>query len=74
MINMLNKIYAWLEAATEPATERQIADGVGLKKSPYTKRLLATLIADGHVIRIPGIHANRACYLYTLASRHDGSV
>jgi len=68
MNGTLNKIYEYLAATNQALTELQIAGGVGLKKSPYTKKLLSILIEDGHVTRYQGVHGNRPCWLYAIAT------
>lgn len=47
-------------------TERQIADGVGLKKTPYTRQILLSLIAEGSVVRTPDPNSDRLTYVYHL--------
>lgn len=60
-----------LIAQFEPISERQLADRAGLKKSPYTRSLLAALAGAGTIRRVDGMCGNRACHLYVIARRED---
>lgn len=44
--------------------EREIADRVGLKKSPYTRKILMDLIAEGSVARAQAPDVERLTYVY----------
>lgn len=37
--------------ANPSSTEREIASGVGLKKTPYTRNILLWLVANGYLVR-----------------------
>jgi hypothetical protein len=51
--------------AAEPGlTERQIAERAGLKKTPYSRRILLDLISGGHVGRCENSYADRTTYIY----------
>jgi len=53
--------------ASEPnLTEREIAERVGLKKTPYTRGILMTLIAEGSVARAVDPTRERLTYVYFL--------
>ncbi len=45
-------------------TERQIADRVGVKKTPYTHNILLALIAGGLVARYQDPEAHQLTYRY----------
>jgi len=45
-----NEIYQWI-IKHGAHTEREIAEGVGLKKTPYTRWILFSLIEHGHISR-----------------------
>jgi len=45
-----NMIYEWI--ASHPShTELEIASGVGLKKTPYTRWILLSLVQEGYIVR-----------------------
>lgn len=51
--------------ASEPnLTEREIAERVGLKKTPYTRGILMALIAEGSVARAQDPTRDRMTYVY----------
>lgn len=43
-------LLAFVEAHPN-STELEIARGVGLKKTPYTRQILLALVADGRLVR-----------------------
>lgn len=45
-------------------TELQIASRVGLKKTPYTHKILIDLIDQGHIARVQDSNADKLTYLY----------
>jgi hypothetical protein len=45
-------------------TERQICDGVGLKKTPYSRQILMKLIEEGSIARVQDDTADRVTYVY----------
>jgi len=45
-----NEIYMWI-AANPSHTHAEIADGVGLKKTPYTHNMLTWLLREGYIAR-----------------------
>ncbi len=47
-------------------TEREICERVGLKKTPYSRRILMDLIAGGYVARTQDANADKVTYLYFL--------
>lgn len=46
----MEQIYTWI-CENGAHTEREIADGVGLRKTPYTRAILFWLIAEGYIAR-----------------------
>lgn len=46
--------------------ERELAERVGLKKTPYTRQILLNLIANGHIVRFWDESRIRKCYTYFL--------
>lgn len=46
--------------------EREIAERVGLKKTPYTRAILLNLIANGHIVRFWDESRIRKCYTFYL--------
>lgn len=65
MIDRMQQVYDII-AEHEPITEREIARRAGLKKSPYVRAMIITLMQQGHVTRYEGVTGNRACYLYAI--------
>ena len=47
-------------------TEREICERVGLKKTPYSRRILLDLIGAGYVARVQDTNADKLTYLYFL--------
>lgn len=47
-------------------TEREIADRVGLKKTPYSRRILLDLIAEGAIVRTQDPTKERFTYVYAV--------
>lgn len=45
-------------------TELQIASRVGLKKTPYTHKILMDLIASNDIARVSDPNADKLTYLY----------
>ena len=45
-------------------TEREIAERVGLKKTPYTRQILMGLIAEGSIARAIDPTRERVTYMY----------
>lgn len=45
-------------------TEREIAKGVGLAKTPYSRQILLTLVAEGRVARVQDNTRERFTYVY----------
>jgi predicted transcriptional regulator len=45
-------------------TEREIAERVGLKKTPYTRNILLALIAEGSIARAQDPTRERFTYVY----------
>lgn len=45
-------------------TELEIAKRVGLKKTPYTHKILMDLIAQNHIARVQDSNADKLTYLY----------
>jgi len=46
-----HNIYQFI-ASHPNSSEREIADGVGLKKTPYTRWILFSLVAEGYIVRV----------------------
>jgi len=46
------------------STELEIARGVGLKKTPYTRQILLALVADGRLVRWWDDSRLPAAYVY----------
>jgi len=44
--------------------ERELAERVGLKKTPYTRWILLSLIHSGHIARFWDEMRARKCYVY----------
>lgn len=57
------EIYEWIRVNPN-STEREIAEGVGLKKTPYSRRIILDLLEDGHVARFQDPDAVRLTYRY----------
>lgn len=45
-------------------TEREIAEGVGLKKTPYSRWILLSLISSSHIARFWDEGRPRKAYVY----------
>lgn len=45
-------------------TEREIAARAGLEKTPYTRQILLTLIAEGRIARVKDDTRDRFTYVY----------
>lgn len=45
-----NEIFVWV-MANPNKTEGEIANGVGLKRTPYSRKLLLELVNDGSLVR-----------------------
>jgi hypothetical protein len=45
-------------------TELEIAKRAGLKKTPYSHRILMDLIRDNHIARVQDTNAEKLTYLY----------
>lgn len=51
---------------TPNLTEREICERAGLKKTPYSRRILLDLIDAGYVARTQDANADKLTYLYFL--------
>lgn len=60
----LNIYNAILE--TPGMNEREIAERVGLKKTPYTRWILLSLISSGHIARFWDETRSRKSYVYVV--------
>lgn len=58
-----NEIYNWI-AANPNRTEREIAAGQGLVKSPYTRGIIFWLIAQGYIARSWDESRHPKAYVY----------
>jgi len=47
-------------------TERQIAERVGLRKTPYSRKILLDLIAEGAIVRTVDPTNERLTYVYAV--------
>ncbi len=63
MYPTMQKIYDYIVEHPN-CTELEIARGVGLKKTPYSHRILMDLMAENHIARVPDSNADKLTYLY----------
>lgn len=60
----MNEFFAYI-AANPNKTELEIARGVGLKKTPYSRKILLSLWQDGYIVRwYDDQHQPRPAYCY----------
>lgn len=57
------EIYAWVGQHPN-TTELEIARGVGLKKTPYSRQILLWLVANGYLVRSWDAERQPAAYVY----------
>jgi len=65
MFTKTQEIFAVI-VANPNLTEREIAERVGLKKTPYTRGILMSLIAEGSIARAVDTTRERMTYVYFL--------
>lgn len=71
MYERARQFYEIIEA--EPnLTERQICERAGLKKTPYSRRILLDLIAGKYVARVQDANADKLTYLYFIQQTERG--
>lgn len=72
MYQRMHDFYQWI-LGNPGHTEREIASGVGLattgkplKKTPYTRRILLDLIAEGNIVRTWDDSRQPGAYIYSI--------
>lgn len=63
---MYHRMHEFLDIirANPNLTELQIASRAGLKKTPYSHRILMDLMAENHIARVQDVNADKLTYLY----------
>lgn len=70
MFRRLEEMYRWISAHPD-STERQIAEGVGLRKTPYSHQCLIRMMNDGWLICRVDETAPRPTNRYTIAPQDN---
>lgn len=70
MLRKLEEMYRWISAHPD-STEREIADGVGLKKTPYSHQCLLIMLNDGWLVVRVDESGHRPTNRYTVIQPDD---
>jgi hypothetical protein len=70
MNHRMNQIYNWI-LHNPNCSEGQIASGVGLKRTPYTRRILLELVAEGNIVRAWDETRTPAAFVYYIQQTNE---